>query len=232
MTERITRETKIREFIRQNPKNKEELDDLKIKIDSSLRLEEGIPNSRKTTRERVVSEISSTILDFSKLKKIPAPNVGLMAEWSEVGSRERNWVIPAVSNITQDHPDGIILFNPIYFQAFFSQHDKLNITNLRYQSSIRVLTGHEAYHIWEKKKFPNAVLRYKERDAGLILSEIGRLKRSEIDTFDLSESVISHGEKAANIYERAYDRAQAGVIASILNKINSVRIGNRTKLAS
>lgn len=232
MTERITRETRIREFTRQNPTTKEELNHMKKKIDSSLRLEEGIPNSRKATRERVVSEISSTILDFSKLKKIPPPDVGLMAQWSDVGSRERNWVIPAIADITEEHPDGVILFNPIYFQAFFSQHDKLNITNLRYQSSIRVLTAHEAYHIWEKKKFPNSGIRYGERDAGMIYSEIDRLKRSETDTFDLSRSEVSHGEKAANIYERAYDRAQAGVIASILSKIESVRPKSNTKLAS
>lgn len=124
-----------------------------------------IPN--KITQE-IIDNIAIDLIDLSKYLEIPLPKIGLTIPWDGGGSKSMlsshaNYSISDIlASATVDdnlHPEGIIQYSPFYLKSYVSSRMGIE-QDIEYPPlPLRVLNGHEAFHLWQYKNKRDQVLR-------------------------------------------------------------------------
>lgn len=166
---------------------------LRDRIEESLRLENGIPEIREKTKDRMLDSIASGIVHSTSILGIRNPEVGLIAEWGSPAALEY-YRLTTAGVVGEDYPKGIIFFGPEFLQYIADKEEgrrpKLNFHGL----SLIGGTIYSAHRIYSQFKFPSLMDRDLEND------HIRRklLVRGEIKKMGIS----SRSDLSATLFQR------------------------------
>lgn len=135
-------------------------DEVKRVVSSGISLEDS-NTVRQETGDKIIDVISLGIYRATDFLHVPMPEVGLIYPWNGGPGADfvNNEHVLASADISDENPDGIVLFSPLYLQSVADYMDGKN-----YGNAIRVgitplesVSSHEVYHLWQLRHFPVTV---------------------------------------------------------------------------
>lgn len=132
----------------------------RTKIAENLKLKEVVTNIPSAVEEGVVTDIAKNLIRLSKELKIPLPSIGIIVptdkHFAIKSQNGKKRYALANSSISEENPEGIIKFSPLYLDHLISFRMGFDEEK---PSPIEWLVSHEAFHLWQHRNNPEAIVQ-------------------------------------------------------------------------